>query len=77
MPLLSETSLQAQFLKPMAASLAFGVVFATTISLFLVPCSYVILEDLKALLRREKSASPALEAVRDDAEALRRAASDR
>ena len=35
----------------MATSLAFGVVFATVISLFLVPCGYVILEDLKAISR--------------------------
>jgi hypothetical protein len=36
----------------MATSLAFGVVFATSISLFLVPSSYLILEDCKRLFRR-------------------------
>ncbi len=51
-PLLLETSMGAQFLIPMATSLAFGVVFATVLSLFLVPCGYVILEDLKAAFRR-------------------------
>ena len=51
-PLLLERSLQAQFLKPMAASLAFGVVFATPIILILVPVLYLILEDVKALGRR-------------------------
>ncbi|MBI4520100.1 MAG: efflux RND transporter permease subunit [Gemmatimonadetes bacterium] len=47
-PLLLEKSMQARFLIPMAASLAFGVMFATFVTLVLVPTSYVILEDLKA-----------------------------
>jgi multidrug efflux pump subunit AcrB len=51
-PLLLEQSMGAQFLIPMAASLGFGVIFATTISLFLVPCSYVILDDLISGARR-------------------------
>jgi hypothetical protein len=38
----------------MATSLGFGVVFATAISLFLVPSSYVILEDLNRLRRRRR-----------------------
>jgi multidrug efflux pump subunit AcrB len=46
-PLLLERSLQARFLIPMAVSLAFGVVFATFITLVLVPVSYQILEDIK------------------------------
>ncbi len=50
-PILGETSLQAQFLIPMATSLAFGVLFATVITLFLVPCAYLILEDLKRIAR--------------------------
>ena len=45
-PLLFEKSLQAQFLIPMAVSLAFGVVFATFITLVLVPVGYNILEDV-------------------------------
>lgn len=48
-PLLLERSLQARFLIPMAVSLAFGVVFATFITLILVPVSYQILEDIKSL----------------------------
>jgi multidrug efflux pump subunit AcrB len=48
-PLLSEQSMSAQFLIPMAISLAFGVAFATVISLFLVPSAYIVLEDLKRL----------------------------
>ena len=51
-PLLLERSLQAQFLIPMAISLAFGVLFATGILLLFVPVGYSILEDVKALFRR-------------------------
>ncbi len=46
-PLLLERSLQAQFLIPMAISLAFGVLFATGITLILVPSIYLILEDAR------------------------------
>lgn len=46
-PLMMERSVQAQFLIPMAISLAFGVMFATFISLVMVPSLYVILEDLR------------------------------
>ncbi len=46
-PLLLERSMQAKFLIPMATSLGFGVMFATVITLFLIPASYMILEDLK------------------------------
>jgi len=49
-PLLMETSIQSKLLIPMGISLAFGVVFATAISLLIVPAHYMILEDLKALL---------------------------
>lgn len=45
-PILLERSLQAQFLIPMATSLGFGVLFATFVTLLLVPCAYAILEDL-------------------------------
>jgi len=48
-PMILETSLQAKFLIPMAISLAFGIVFATAITLILVPNLYRILEDLRAL----------------------------
>ncbi len=51
MPVLMEKSLQAQFLIPMAISLSFGVLFATLITLFLIPCLYMVLEDIKALPR--------------------------
>ncbi len=46
-PLMMETSLQAQFLIPMAVSIAFGVLFATLVSLVLVPATYYILDDVR------------------------------
>lgn len=46
-PLILERSLQARFLIPMAVSLGFGVLFATFITLIIIPCGYVILEDLR------------------------------
>ena len=49
LPLMLETSLQAQFLIPMAISLAFGVIFSPFITLILVPAGYIIIEDLKDL----------------------------
>ena len=45
-PMLLEKSIQAQFLIPMAVSLGFGVLFATGITLLLVPCGYAILDDV-------------------------------
>ena len=51
-PILLERSLQAQFLIPMATSLAFGVIFATFVTLLMVPASYVILEDIKHLVSK-------------------------
>jgi multidrug efflux pump subunit AcrB len=43
-PIMLETSLQAQFVIPMAVSLAFGVIFATSITLLLVPVLIVLFE---------------------------------
>ena len=51
-PMLLETSVQAKFLIPMAVSLAFGVMFATVITLILVPSVYLIVEDLRHLVGR-------------------------
>ena len=50
MPLLFEQSTQAQFLIPMAVSLGFGILFATLITLILVPVNYLIIERLKSLV---------------------------
>jgi len=44
-PMLLETDVQARFLVPMAVSLGFGILFASFITLFLVPCLYLVLED--------------------------------
>lgn len=56
-PMILETSIQARFLIPMAISLGFGILFATLISLLLVPAFFVALEDIKnfiaKLLQRE------------------------
>ena len=54
LPILRETSVSAQFLIPMATSLSFGVILGSAISLFLVPSSYVVLEDIASLFRRGK-----------------------
>ena len=51
-PLLLEKSMQARFLIPMAVSLAFGVLFATLITLILIPAAYIVLEDLTGFVRR-------------------------
>jgi len=50
-PLIFEKSTQAQFLIPMAVSLGFGILFATFITLVLVPINYLILDDLARLFR--------------------------
>ena len=49
MPMISETSVQARFLIPMAISLGFGVLFATFVVLLLVPALYMIIEDVRSL----------------------------
>ena len=56
-PLLLERSMQARFLIPMAVSLAFGVMFATFITLALVPAGYLILEDVRSLPGRLRGRS--------------------
>ncbi|MBB1422359.1 efflux RND transporter permease subunit [Pseudoalteromonas sp. SG43-7] len=47
MPLLFEKATQAQFLIPMAVSLGFGIIFATFITLLLVPVNYLLMERLQ------------------------------
>ena len=51
LPILFERSLQAQFLKPMAIAIGFGVLFATFITLIMVPCLYLILNDIVIKLK--------------------------
>jgi multidrug efflux pump subunit AcrB len=52
-PMIFETSRQARFLIPMAISLGYGIVFATIITLVIVPSVYLIIDDLrKVFIRR-------------------------
>ncbi|MGD8530292.1 MAG: efflux RND transporter permease subunit, partial [Syntrophobacterales bacterium] len=51
-PLILETSVQAQFLIPMAISTGFGLLFATSITLLLIPSLYLVLEDVHDLRKR-------------------------
>jgi multidrug efflux pump subunit AcrB len=48
-PMIFETSLQARMMIPMAISLGYGILFATLITLILIPSLYLIVEDLKGL----------------------------
>jgi Cu/Ag efflux pump CusA len=48
---MTETSMQAQFVIPMAISLGFGILFATVITLFLVPALYLLQIDGMARTR--------------------------
>jgi multidrug efflux pump subunit AcrB len=50
-PMIFETSRQARFMIPMAISLGYGILFATVITVFLVPSLYVILDDVSRLSR--------------------------
>ncbi|MFK8053384.1 MAG: efflux RND transporter permease subunit, partial [Woeseiaceae bacterium] len=51
-PIMFEQSSQAQFVIPMAISLSFGILFATLITLILVPVLYLLLLDFKRNLKR-------------------------
>ena len=57
LPMLLERSLQAKFLIPMAAGLGWGVLFATGITLVIIPCLYLILEDVHGLIEKVFPAS--------------------
>ena len=60
-PMILETSVQARFLIPMAISLGFGIMFATGVTLILIPTLYSVLEDLRgtAKLAETPAAAPA------------------
>ncbi len=64
-PMIFETSRQARFMIPMALSLGYGILFATLITLLLVPCLYMIVEDARRLVRAVKPA-PAQEPTARD-----------
>lgn len=46
-PMIFETSRQAQFMIPMAISLGFGILFSTVIVVIIVPCTYLVMEDIR------------------------------
>ncbi len=54
-PMIFEASRQARFLIPMALSLGFGILFTTVLILLLVPCLYLVVEDLVATDQRGKT----------------------
>lgn len=51
-PLMFKQSVPAQFLVPMAVSLAFGVAFSTLVTLFVVPSGYLIINDIQQAFAR-------------------------
>jgi multidrug efflux pump subunit AcrB len=63
LPIMFETSMQAQLVIPMTLSLGFGIVFGTVLTLFLIPCLYLMLDDLLSLTdpaqESESQVSPA------------------
>jgi multidrug efflux pump subunit AcrB len=67
-PMLLEKSLQARFLIPMAVSLGFGVVFATGITLLLIPSGYMILDDIHVFMEKIKSIFQKKDATEPEAE---------
>jgi multidrug efflux pump subunit AcrB len=58
-PLMFEAAVPARPLIPMAISLGYGVLYASVMTLFLVPCGYVILDDITRALRRLSAPKPA------------------
>ena len=63
-PMLLERSIQAQFLIPMAISLGFGVLFGTFVTLILIPCGYIVLDDIHHLFGSEHEMETATEQPR-------------
>ena len=59
LPIMSERSSQSEYLKPMTLSLGFGVAFASFVTLILVPCLYLIVEDARQKLQHLRSAAVA------------------
>ncbi|MCH8251190.1 MAG: efflux RND transporter permease subunit [Planctomycetes bacterium] len=69
LPLLAERSKQAQSIIPMAISLSFGLIFATALTLLVVPCLYLIVNDVRRFVRwlRHGGAYPPAEYVEEAA----------
>jgi multidrug efflux pump subunit AcrB len=55
MPVILETSRQARMLIPMAISIGFGILFATLITLILIPSLYLVVDDIRSYLHRKKT----------------------
>jgi multidrug efflux pump subunit AcrB len=58
-PMIFETSRQARFMIPMALSLGFGILFATVITLVLVPCLYLLIDDIHQWMGHGELQAPA------------------
>jgi len=72
MPIILETSMQAQMLIPMAVSLSFGILFATVITLFLIPSLYLLQEDFGSLMFDAKNLLLGRDPVAEAPDASRR-----
>lgn len=57
LPIMFETSLQAQLVIPMTLSLGWGIVFGTILSLLMIPSLYLMLEDVRKLWPRRRKAA--------------------
>ena len=57
-PIILETSMQAKMVIPMAVSLGFGVLFATIVTLVLIPCIYLMIEDIRSTLNKWFGSEP-------------------
>jgi multidrug efflux pump subunit AcrB len=53
-PMIFETSRQARFLIPMAISLGYGILFATLITLVIVPSVYLIIDDIRMVFAHKR-----------------------
>ena len=56
-PMMTDTTISTSLFKPMAVSLGFGVLFGTLITLFLVPCLCLVLDDMARWTARRRPAS--------------------
>ncbi len=63
LPIQLETAIQAQFVKPMAISVAFGVLFATFVTLLLVPVMYYVGRDIRKLVGGSSAHEPRAESA--------------
>jgi multidrug efflux pump subunit AcrB len=65
-PMILETSVQGRFLVPMAISLGFGILFSTGITLILVPCLYMMIDDAKRSFKRMFNTFRPVQVSQDD-----------